>query len=242
MSSRLQSAAIAAGATLIGVVVPAVAAEAVELPPLPRCNAALSDEAANVGVARYNAAVRAQLGQTYAYQRLMAATASTRAAYLRNPTTTTRAAYRRALAAQNAYLAARSLRQASASVTPPGVVSDGAARQWGTYRTRVYLRGSVIQPAHVCTTVAFTSSSANEVTEVRTTYVANVVPTLRAAALTPTAQIPGMGKAAVLARVQEEVVTSLGGAAAPIGAGSGASYSIAGFRGSLQAALAKARA
>jgi len=241
MGSRLRSAAIAAGATLVGVVAPALATEAAAAPALPPCNAALSDEAANLAVTQYNAAVRAALEQTYAYQRLVAATAAARTAYLRSPTTANRTAYQRALAAQNAYVAARVLRQASASVTPAAVTADGAARTWGTYRTRVYARGAALVPGHVCTAVTFSGATAAEVAEARTTYVAGVVPVLRAAALTPTAARPGMGRAAMLARVQEEVVTSLGGAATPIGAGSGATYSIAGFRHSLQAALVQAR-
>lgn len=246
------------GTALIGL---APAADAAALSSCSTSSAAASDASVNAQLARDNAAALAAYKKTAGYKgihakNLAAAAALAAAKRQHKPAATIKVLTAKAKAASQAdanaianFKKTHDVTSFSASVTPHAVAGDGTHPgnwNWGVYTTRIYVKNKAVVAGGVCTSINESNAhndavppvtaSAEDLTQSADLYQAAVLPTLKSAAL----HGPAMNKAAILARVHTEIVTTLG-AADNLGTNSGASYSVQGFYDSLQAALVKAK-
>ena len=234
------------GASLVGLALPAAAAT--DYTTCSEASAAATDGTVNSALNAKNIAALATFKRTTAFKakhaKVVSATASLAAAKRsKNAVRIARATKVRAAAvaaearAVVLFKKANYVSSTTGTVTPAAVLQDSVLRSWGTYRTRVYVKAGSVVAGGICTSVDETGVSPTDQVDSRTTYQAGVMPSMRTAALSGART----SSVAILARVSTEVVTNLGGAASPIGVGTGASYSVDGFYHSLQSALTKAK-
>jgi len=240
------AACASVGASVIGLALPASAVT--NFTACSEASAAATDGTVNAALNATNIAALAAFKRTTAFKsthaKVVSATASLAAARRsKNAVRIARATkVRTAAVAAEAravvlFKKANYVSSTTGSVTPAAVLQDSVLKNWGTYRTRIYVKAGSVVSGGICTSVDETGVAPDDQVTSRTTYQDGVMPSMRTAALNGART----SSAAILARVSTEVVTNLGGSATPIGVGSGASYSVDGFYHSLQSALTRAK-
>ena len=155
------------------------------------------------------------------------------------------------------YVSSSSGTSVPAAVSPSGSVDFVGAWTWGKYTTRVYVKGgamigvcnNVNEDVNAENTSHVTAHSVDPTDAWKTTsydsYQSVSIPIMLQAAQGKTGSFTGAAtKGKILPRVHTLIVDTtngFSGAASPLGAGSGATYSVQGFYNSLQAALIKSK-
>ena len=255
------------GASLVGLAAPA---GAVPVPDYTTCNAnsvVANDGTVNAALAKKNAAPLAAYKRTATYKKIAANTAAKSAALVKAKKTKNKVkiaaatkAYNAALAAQNSALANYTISSSSGVSVPDASPSGSLTFQgdwtWGKYTTRVYVKGgkmlsvcnNVNENVNAKNTLGVTAHSVDPTDAWKTTsydsYQSGAIPPMLDAALGKVGSYKGPAtKGKILPRVHTLIVapTGFSGASSPLGAGSGATYSVQGFYNSLQAALIKSK-